>query len=77
MNNVTKCRCMDNCAHKKAVAEMPKYCIVADEKVVMCWKCDECDETHEITPNNLAESGIPFCGDCDTDMIYLHTKVLK
>ena len=52
-----------------------KWGRVADYRVRHTWKCPECGEKATVGPDFYAEAGTPVCGECDTDMEYLHTEV--
>jgi len=50
--------------------------IVPDDKVQMLWECPECKQQESYGPEWYQDNGTPMC-ECDEDMVYIHTKILK
>jgi predicted RNA-binding Zn-ribbon protein involved in translation (DUF1610 family) len=48
--------------------------ILRDDAVFVVWFCPDCGMKAEWTPDEFEENGTPVCGECDTDMHYLHTE---
>jgi len=63
---------------KKAKKVKKLWMEIPNEDVVMVWQCsgEGCEVNEHINPNDLSEGGIPFCPDCEEDMVYVRTEVL-
>ena len=54
-----------------------KWSKIKDEDVRTVWKCPECGDKASVSPDFFQESGTPVCCNCDKDMDYLHTQILR
>jgi hypothetical protein len=48
---------------------------IDDKKVRSLWVCEECDDAVYVEPWFYANSGEPFCANCETDMSYVRTEI--
>ena len=44
------------------------WTIIPDNNIRCNWKCPECGEETDVTPDWYQDNGTPVCGDCDCDM---------
>lgn len=52
---------------------MPKKIVIPEDAVEHQWKCPNrwCQDSATVGPSFYQESGTPYCGDCDRDMIFV------
>lgn len=48
---------------------------IADKNVRHLWVCEECDDMVYVEPSFYADSGEPFCCECDYNMSYVRTEI--
>jgi hypothetical protein len=53
---------------------------IADNKVLLVWRHEDCGNTVKLPPTFFENNGTPICdneGCCGDDMQYIRTEILK
>ena len=63
---------------KKTIkVKKPVWQKIPDSHVRHVWECSTCDNLERVSPDFYSDAGTPFCPDCQCNMDYCYTELLK
>ena len=62
--------------HKITKAASPDSWVkVPDRLIRHIWRCSGCKRSEPVAPAQYIDSGVPYCGDCDTELEFVRTEI--